>query len=280
VIDYQATFVAIESTLLSIGSPGLSPEETKLRLEPYKGTPTECPADDDCYSMLVDAIFYSGLPEPIVIDKLPVVHRHFRNYREVANFGEGEVEAILSDKAMIRNPRKIQACAHNAKALAEIGNEFGSLRLYIDSFEARDSAGRFILLKEDLQARFVHFGDYTAYRFLADVGLPVLLPDPIVERIFARLGILQAGPERNTLIHHGQLLKEQFSYAFKRLWPTLVIREGMTFAEQTALPIRYIEAVFKLYGQAICLETKPRCSECEANKDCEFYAKDQITAVA
>jgi len=278
VTDYKAIFEAFESTLFTVDSQGLSPKEIQARLEASKNYETKRLSDDECYEMLVDAIFYPGLPEKIVIDRLPVVHCHFRNYREVARFGKSDIEAILSDTAMIRNPRKIEASVHNAKALAEISSEFGSLRLYLDFFEATDSAGRFILLKEDLQDRFVHFGDFTAYRFLADSGLPVLQPDPTVERILARLGILQAGPERNTLIHHGQLLKEQFSYAFKRLWPTLVIREGMTFAEQTALPIRYIEAVFKLFGQTICLQANPQCAGCGANQHCEFYAKNQAEA--
>lgn len=40
-----------------------------------------------------------------------------------------------------------------------------------------------------LQERFEYLGEITVYHVLTDIGLPVLKPDRVVTRMFARLGI-------------------------------------------------------------------------------------------
>ena len=56
------------------------------------------------------------------------------NVARVASFGEGMVEELLQDSAIIRNRKKIEATIHNARKFLEVQKEFGSFDKYIWGF--------------------------------------------------------------------------------------------------------------------------------------------------
>jgi DNA-3-methyladenine glycosylase I len=135
----------------------------------------------------------------------------------------------------------------------------GSFQQYIDSFKATTSEENLMLLKKELQHRFDYLGGITAYHFMTDMGLPVLKPDRVVSRIFYRLGATQT---ENDVVE--------------------AVNQGKKFAEATGLPIRYIDIVFVIYGQAqslefgvdrgICLK-EPRCSVCGLTEQCRYFQR-------
>lgn len=265
--DYKAIFETIESTLLKIGSQNLSEDQIRARLEDYKHVEGQQFTDDQYYQKLVKVVFYSGFRAQTVTGKLPIIQGHFPRYDTVADYGEHEVESILNDKPMIKNKRKVDACIENAKTFRPIVGKYGSFQKFVDSFEPTKSDTNLKRLKEDLQQRFKGLGGITTYHFLTSIGMPVLKPDRVIKRIFARLGLVETGAEE---------------WAF--------VQEGRKFAQATGHPIRYIDIVFVAYGQVqtkelgvergICLEQEPTCSVCGVTKLCEFYGNHRTAAQA
>lgn len=144
--------------------------------------------------------------------------------------------------------------------------EHGSFRSFLLSFGQLKALEDVLLLKETLEAKFGYLGGVTVYHFMTDVGLPVLKPDRVITRMFLRLGLIE---------DKRQLLK--------------TVLHGQKFAAATGLPIRYIDIVFVLYGQAsataygitqgVCLDS-PRCSACSLRKVHCRYPLDQASATA
>lgn len=56
------------------------------------------------------------------------------DYKKIAEYDEGKIEELLSNKGIIRNKRKIDAAISNAKAFIKIQQEFGSFDKYIWQF--------------------------------------------------------------------------------------------------------------------------------------------------
>jgi len=57
------------------------------------------------------------------------------NFRQVARFGESDVERLLQDAGIIRHRGKIEATINNAQRAIEMAEEFGSLSDYFWRFE-------------------------------------------------------------------------------------------------------------------------------------------------
>lgn len=256
--DYKSIFESIESSLISEGSNHLPAETIRTNLAWFKKLEGKIFSDEDYYRILVNVIFYSGFRAATVTSKLDVIHAHFSSYKIVAEYGEKETSAILADGKMIRNRRKVKACVENARLFCSIIQDFGSFQNYIDTFKGRESFENLILLKEELENKFLGLGKITTYHFLTDIGLPVLKPDRVICRIFERLGLI--------------ISKEQYLEA---------IIQGRKFAEATGYPIRYIDIVFVAFGQVqskefgiergICLEANPSCHLCQARNICNYY---------
>jgi DNA-3-methyladenine glycosylase I len=260
--DYKAIFDGVESTLFNLGSRNLPLDQIRSVLENCKYREGKTLTDDEYYEKSVGVVFYAGFKAETVSNRLPVIHAHFPNYKVVAKFGDRDVQDILNDTEMIRNKNKVRACVQNAKAIEEIVRECGSFQKYIDSFGAAKSDRSLMQLKEELQQRFSGFGPITTYHFLTSIGMPVLKPDRVIQRIFTRLGLMGEHPE-------------EFSFTV----------EGRKFATATGQPIRYVDIVFVSYGQVessevglehgICLEKNPHCSKCGVTKHCDYYARTQ-----
>jgi DNA-3-methyladenine glycosylase I len=268
--DYKAIFDAIESTLFDVGSQKVPLEQIRAQLEPSKHLEGKRFTDDECYSMLVHVVFYSGFDAQKVSDRLPVIDENFPNYRVVADYKQGKIDSILNDPRMIRHEGKVTACVHNAKVFRDIIAKHSSLQAWIDTLPPLDSDKAIIESRERFRGLFQFLGERTAFHFMTDLGQPVLKPDRVIERIFRRFGLVPDDLKRDALY-------------------VALIREGQKFAKATGRPIRYIDIVFVTYGQdqtkdmglerGICLEKKPSCSVCQAAKYCAYYARThQVTA--
>ncbi len=101
---------------------------------------------------------------------------------------------------------------------------------------------------------------------MMDIGIPVIKPDRVIERILKCLGLVQESMEGDARY-------------------IALIQEARKFSHATGHPIRYIDIVFVDYGQAqnteigidqgICLEVNPSCPICGATKYCDYYARRQ-----
>jgi len=257
--DYKAIFDRIESTLFEVGSRTLSRDQVRAALEPSKHLEGKRFTDDEYYTILVHIVFYSGFKAQTVSDKLPVIDRHFPNYSVVADYDESTVQSILNDPQMIKHEGKIRACTRNAKVFRDLIGKYGSFQEYVRSLPSADS--EIIGLRDKFRQLFGFLGERTAFHFMMDIGVPVLKPDRVIERIFKRLGVVQNDLTGDSLY-------------------VALIQEGRKFAQATGHPIRYVDAVFVSYGQVqdssvglesgLCLETNPSCSICGAAKYCDY----------
>lgn len=255
--DYKKVFTAFECSLLEYGSKQIARSDIQDALDKFKSFESRELNDNQYYEILVFVAFYSGFKAATVTSKRNVIKNHFPNWETVSDYDDARIDSILRDPQMIKNEKKVNACVKNAKTFRNLLKEYGSFKSYIESFTPRDSFENMMLLKEELEAKFLYLGGITVYHFLTDIGLPVLKPDRVICRIFERLGLIE---------NSAQLLK--------------TVIHGRKFAEETKLPIRYIDIVFVATGQVassefgintgICLK-KPNCEVCKAREFCKYY---------
>lgn len=265
--DYKAIFEGIESTLFRTASRSVSSETIRSHLEPYKHYEGRQLSDDEVYTKLVHVAFYAGFRAQTVSDRIAVIDRHFPNYTIVAGYDGREMQRILGDSQMIRNSRKIQACIENARTLKALISKYGSFHKFVQSLPPFKSDRELLALREEYRRLFRYLGERTAFHFMMDVGIPVLKPDRVIERIFKRLGLVSKN-----------LMGDPLYVA--------LIREGEKFVQATGYPIRYVDIIFVAYGQmqdkeigldkGICLELNPGCSTCGASQFCDYWADHQI----
>jgi DNA-3-methyladenine glycosylase I len=82
----------------------------------------------------------------------------------VADLSSDEIDQLATDPRVIRNRRKIEATAANAKTLLELDRTNRGFRRYLRSFPDFDK------LSTDLQKQFRFLGNTGAYHFLWSVG--------------------------------------------------------------------------------------------------------------
>jgi len=212
--------------------------------------------DDDYFQIIKEVIFYSGFKANIVKNKLEIINKNLPDYKSVSLFDDKNLEAILAEKKMFKNKKKISATISNAIKIKSIIKQYGSFQSYIDSFNPTVSFENLLLLKEELQYRFDYLGGVTVYHFLMNIGLNVIKPDRVLVRIFKRLGLIEN--------------EKQF---FKTIF------QARKFATATGYSIRYIDIIFVTYGQqgesAICLEENPHCDLCYLTRHCNYFQKYQ-----
>jgi len=77
----------------------------------------------------------AGLSWRTVLNKREGYRQHYLNFypEKVAQFGESEIAAMLSDPGVIRNRAKIEASIGNAKVFLDLVQEFGSFSAYLFS---------------------------------------------------------------------------------------------------------------------------------------------------
>lgn len=230
-------------------------------LDQFKKYENRALSDAEYFNMLCAIVFYSGFRAETVTKKMDIIRGHYPSYEIVASYNKAKINEIMSDKRMIKNQRKIEACVENAKIFVDIVKKYGSFQNYVNSFNPKESFENLMLFKEEVSYKFAYLGGITAYHFLADMGLPVLKPDRVIARIFKRIGLIES---------EGQLLK--------------TVIHGRKFAEATRNPIRYIDIVFVKYGQVgeekelgltdgICLEKNPKCAICGITNYCSHEGK-------
>ncbi len=136
--------------------------------------------------------FQSGLSWLTILRKRENFRRAFRGFEieAVARMGARDVARLLGDAGIVRHRGKIEAALANARAAAELADEFGSLASYIWRFEPDgDSKSRprrvtraalrrltesdeSRALSKDLRGRGFRFvGPTTAYAFMQAMGL-------------------------------------------------------------------------------------------------------------
>jgi DNA-3-methyladenine glycosylase I len=132
--------------------------------------------------------FQAGLSWLTILRKREAFRRAFAGFEfeRVAQFGEGEITALLADASIVRHRGKIEAVINNARCALELVDTCGSLGRYVWRFEPaprsermdRASLGELAqtpesrALARDLKQRGWRFvGPTTVYAFMQAMGL-------------------------------------------------------------------------------------------------------------
>jgi len=92
------------------------------------------PTTDDrkLFEFLVLESAQAGLSWQTILNRRENYRKAFAGFnpKEVANFGENEIQRLLNDAGIIRNKAKILAAINNAQRFLEVQKEFGSFAKY------------------------------------------------------------------------------------------------------------------------------------------------------
>jgi 3-methyladenine DNA glycosylase Tag len=112
------------------------------------------------------SVFQTGISWKVVDSKWPEIKQAFHGFdpATIARFNVREIDALVQDRRVIRNRRKIEAIVGNAIQMLELDKEYGGFKQYLRSFDSFDE------LTKDLRKRFKYLGEMGAYYFLWVVG--------------------------------------------------------------------------------------------------------------
>lgn len=156
------------------------------------------PTHDDrlLFILLTVGTFQAGLSWKAAAGKLPAFLRNFHNMevQKVAGMMPDDVERIMQDQEMIRNPRKIQATIQNAQAILAVQQEYGSfaeymwdfvggvprLNVYEEAYEVPNVTPLSKTVAKDLKKHgFTFVGPVVTYMFMKASGM---IQDEVLNR--------------------------------------------------------------------------------------------------
>lgn len=125
--------------------------------------------DNEYFENLCRILFQTGLNWAVVEKKWPTIKSAFCSFdvNRIAAFNHSDVQRLLNDKGIIRNPYKLHAIIENAKQFQQIRRRHGSFQAYLDSFDKTDNYAQIVKALSD---RFERIGPTTAALFLYSVG--------------------------------------------------------------------------------------------------------------
>ena len=111
-------------------------------------------------------VFQAGISWKVVDAKWPSIREAFHNFDPewVAELSPHDIDQLQADPRVIRNRKKIEGTAANAKTMLELSSAHRSFRRYLRSFPDYET------LSKDLRSRFHFLGDHGVYSFLWTVS--------------------------------------------------------------------------------------------------------------
>lgn len=126
-------------------------------------------SDQEYFNLLARAVFSAGLGPKVVESRWKDVGGAFHGFdpAEVRTMDESDVGRLLSDPAVIRNRRKIEAVIKNADTFLEKTKKHKSFHAYLGKLGA---ASNLDATAEELAQTFTHLGRTSALFFLFSAG--------------------------------------------------------------------------------------------------------------
>jgi 3-methyladenine DNA glycosylase Tag len=212
--------------------------------------------DADYFEELTFHLFAAGFSREVTRAKWPRLREAFAGFAlaEVAAFDGARIEALIADRTMIRNRRKIAATVENARTVLALAAAHGSFAAWLGAWPAREIHA----LHRELTRRFAGVGDSAAQWFLLTCGFPYYIAGPDARRVLARLDLLapRSGP--------AELCAVMLALArAARVTPWVVSAELFRFGSGFMM------------REAICQEVAPRCPKCPLWDHCAYFNQEQ-----
>lgn len=144
--------------------------------------------DQKLFEFLILETFQAGVSWHLILKKRENFRKAFLDfdYKQIALFGDYEVQELMKDAGIIRNTLKINSAISNAKAFLKVQEEFGSFSNFIWSYvDGKPIMNQFTSLNEvpayiplaekiskDLKKRgFKFIGPTTMYAHMQATGM-------------------------------------------------------------------------------------------------------------
>jgi 3-methyladenine DNA glycosylase Tag len=180
----------LEAARARVGSAAL---EARM-IEPRSRAEIEDTGDDRYLSQMSLRIFRAGLKHSLVDAKWPAFEEVFFGFepRRVRAMSDESLEALLTDRRLIRHWGKLKSVRDNAAAMIAIAHEHGSFGAWLARWPVSDIVG----LWEALAKRFSQMGGNSGPTFLRMAGKDTFILTPSVTTALKHWGAVQ-GPPKN-----------------------------------------------------------------------------------
>jgi 3-methyladenine DNA glycosylase Tag len=116
----------------------------------------------DYLEVMSKSVFQTGISWKVVEAKWPEIKEAFHGFdpQLISKLTISEIDALVEDKRIIRNRRKVEAIAGNARRILELDAAYGTFQKYLRHF------GSYEELTKDLRKQFKFLGEMGSYYFL------------------------------------------------------------------------------------------------------------------
>ncbi len=162
--------------------------------QPKSGDALRSMGDDRYLSIMSQRIFRAGLKHSMVDARWPAFEAVFFDFEpgRVQQMSDEALEALLSDKRLIRHWGKIKSVRANATVIHEIAAEKGNFGTYLADWPTE----RIVDLWADLAKRCLQLGGNSAPYFLRMVGKDTFILTKDVVRALNRWRAFDGEPKR------------------------------------------------------------------------------------
>lgn len=149
-------------------------------------------SDDRWLSMMTRCVFQAGFSWKVIENKWPGFEKAFDKFdmRRCAMMSEKKIDALLSDKSIVRNGQKIMTVPANAAFLLELAKEHDSAAKFFANWPDEDYIG----LLEVLKKRASRLGGSSAMYLLRQMGKPSFIPSRDVTARLIAEGVIDKAP--------------------------------------------------------------------------------------
>ncbi len=150
-------------------------------------------SDDRYLSLMSLRTFRAGLRHAMVDARWPAFEEAFQGFepRRLRMLSDEDLDALLTDRRLIRHAAKMHAVRANAAALCEIAEGAGSFGAYLAGWPGAEVVG----LWDDLAQRFSHLGGNSGPYFLRMAGKDTFLLTGDVARALQHWGVVARTPK-------------------------------------------------------------------------------------
>jgi 3-methyladenine DNA glycosylase Tag len=161
--------------------------------QPLSAAALAAVGDDRYLSQMSLRIFRAGLKHGMVDAKWPAFEEVFFGFepRRVRAMPDEALEALLTDRRLIRHWGKLKSVRDNAAAMMALAEEHGSFGAWLAAWPATDV----VALWDELAKRFSQMGGNSGPSFLRMVGKDTFILTPSVTAGLKHWGAAAAAPK-------------------------------------------------------------------------------------
>ena len=148
--------------------------------------------DDRWLSQMTKSVFQAGFSWKVIENKWPGFEEAFEGFqpRRWKMMSDDDLDRLVKDKAIVRNPQKILSVRGNAQFLCDLADEHGSAATFFANWPVSDQIGLMELMKK----RGSRLGGTTGQVVLRWMGKDGFIMSCDVVKALIREGVVDKAP--------------------------------------------------------------------------------------